>query len=242
QALALDYERCRSPGDRAMSAIPVIQPSFAAGELSPFLYGRVDLAKFHVGARTLQNFFVHAHGGVSNRPGTRFIGEVDDSSARHRLLPFQFRTLPEGQTYVLVFGDKTMQVAMQSGSDWGFVTEEPRQIQAITRANPGVIEIDGHGFASGDRVALSGIVGMTQLDGRTVTVAVIDSNRVSIDVDTTGFGPWISGGAAARLYSLPTPYAADDLALLKYVQSADTMTLTHPTYSARKLTRAGHAI
>src|SRR6185503_11286850 len=229
-------------GGRGMTAIPVIQPSFAAGELSPFLYGRVDLAKFHVGARTLQNFFVHAHGGVSNRPGTRFIGEVDDSSARHRLIPFQFRTLPEGQTYVLVFGDKTMQVAMQSGSDWGFVTEEPRDIQAITRANPGVIEIDGHGFANGDRVALSGIVGMTQLDSRTVTVTTIDSNHVSIGLDTSGFDLWLSGGTAARLFSLPTPYAAGDLPLLKYVQSADTMTLTHPTYSARKLTRAGHAL
>ena len=108
-----------------MTAIPVIQPSFAAGELSPFLYGRVDLAKFHVGARTMLNFLVHAHGGASNRPGTRFVGEVDDSSARHRLIPFQFRTLPSGQTYVLAFGDKTMQVAMQSGpgsgADWGFV-------------------------------------------------------------------------------------------------------------------------
>ncbi|HEY4171339.1 MAG TPA: ubiquitin-activating E1 FCCH domain-containing protein [Reyranella sp.] len=229
-----------------MSAIPVIQPSFAAGELSPFLYGRVDLAKFHVGARTLQNFFVHAHGGVSNRPGTRFIGEVDDSSARHRLIPFQFRTLPAGQTYVLVFGDKTMQVAMQSGAksaaSWGFVTEAPRQIQAITRANPGVIEIDGHGFATGDRILLSGIAGMTRLNGRTVTVTVIDGNLVSIGIDTTGFDPWVSGGAAARLFSLPTPYADADLPLLKYVQSADTMTLTHPKYSARKLTRAGHAL
>ena len=60
-----------------MSALPVVQPSFAAGELSPFLYGRVDLGKFRVGARTLSNFFVHAQGGASNRPGTRFIGEVD---------------------------------------------------------------------------------------------------------------------------------------------------------------------
>ena len=59
-----------------MTTLPLIQPSFAAGELSPFLHGRVDLAKFHVGARTLQNFFVHPHGGASNRPGTRFIGEV----------------------------------------------------------------------------------------------------------------------------------------------------------------------
>jgi hypothetical protein len=229
-----------------MTALPVIQPSFAAGELSPFLYGRVDLAKFHVGARTLQNFFVHAHGGASNRPGTRFIGEVDDSSAPHRLIPFQFRTLPAGQTYVLVFGDKTMQVAMQSstdqGAEWGFVTEAPKAIVAISRANPGVIQIAAHGFSTGDRIALSAIAGMVQLNGRTVTVTVVDANHLSIGIDTTNFAASASGGQAARLFSLPTPYAADDLALLKYVQSADTMTLTHPKYSARKLTRAGHAI
>lgn len=236
-----------------MSAIPIIQPSFAAGELSPFLYGRVDLAKFHVGARTLQNFFVHAHGGVSNRPGTRFIGEVDDSSARHRLIPFQFRTLPAGQTYVLVFGDRTMQVAMQSGTNsdakWGFVTETAKSIKGITNANPGVIQVDAHGFSTGDRILLSDIVGMIQLNGRTVTVTRLDADHVSIGIDTTGFDPWMvpqppedSNGEAARLFGLPTPYAADDLALLKYVQSADTMTLTHPKYSARKLTRSGHAI
>lgn len=155
-----------------MSAAPVIQPSFAAGELSPFLYGRVDLGKFHVGARTLRNFFVHPHGGVSNRPGTRWIGEVDDSSRRHRLIPFEFRTLPNppGQTYVLVFGHLTMQVAMWDGSGWGFV-----------EISPGTI------------------------------------------------------------FTLATPYAADDLPLLKYVQSADTMTLTHPAYAVRKLSRSGHA-
>jgi hypothetical protein len=226
-----------------MSAIPVIQPSFAAGELSPFLYGRVDLAKFHVGARTLQNFFVHAHGGVSNRPGTRFVGEVDDSTRRHRLIPFQFRTLPAGQTYVLVFGDRTMQVAMQSGTTgWGFVTETPKAIVAISQTNPGVLQVTAHGFTTGDRIALSGIGGMIQLNGRTVTVTVVDADRVSIGIDTTGFDAWISGGTAARVFSLPTPYASADLPLLKYVQSADTMTLTHPRYSARKLTRADHAI
>jgi hypothetical protein len=150
--------------------IPVLQPSFAAGELSPFLYGRVDLAKFRVGCRTLLNWIVHAHGGASNRPGTHFIGEVDDSTARHRLIPFSFRTLPAGQTYILVFGDRTLQVAMFDGIGWGFVESRP-----------------------GVRVTLA------------------------------------------------TPYAAADLPLLKVVQSADTMTLTHPAYAARKLTRSGHA-
>src|SRR4051794_7060776 len=113
-----------------MATVPVIQPSFAAGELSPFLYGRVDLGKFRVGARTLSNFFVHAHGGASNRPGTRFVGELDDSGKRHRLIPFQFRTLPAGQTYVLVFGHQTMQVAMANNTagalSGGFVGTNPR--------------------------------------------------------------------------------------------------------------------
>ena len=153
-----------------MSTLNVIQPSFAAGELSPFLYGRIDLAKFHVGARTMQNFFVHPHGGASNRPGTRYVGEVDDSTKRHRLIPFQFRTLPAGQTYALVFGDKTMQVVLFNNGAPGFVEDTP-----------------GH------------------------------------------------------IYTLATPYAAADLPLLKHVQSADTMTLTHAAYPPMKLTRTGHA-
>jgi hypothetical protein len=104
-----------------MPVVNTIQPSFASGELSPFLYGRVDLAKFHVGCRTLQNFLVHPHGGASNRPGTRFVGEVDDSTKRHRLIPFQFRTLPAGQTYALVFGNLTMQVVLFNNGAPGFV-------------------------------------------------------------------------------------------------------------------------
>jgi hypothetical protein len=224
-----------------MSAIPVIQPSFAAGELSPFLYGRVDLAKFRVGARTLRNFFVHPHGGASNRPGTRFIGEVDNSGARHRLIPFEFRTLPAGQSYVLVFGHRTMQAAMWNGTSWGFVLEAAKTITAITRATPGVIQSSSHGYATGDRVSLDGIAGMTQLNGRVVTLTRIDANSFSIGLDTTGFGTYVSGGNAARLFSLATPYDADDLPLLKYVQSADTMTLTHPAYAARRLARTGHA-
>lgn len=153
-----------------MNTISVIKPSFAAGELSPLLYGRVDLAKYQVGVRTMRNFFVHPQGGASNRPGTRFVGEVADSAVRHRLIPFQFRTAPAGQTYVLVFGPYTMQVAMMGEEGPGFV-----------ESAPGV------------------------------------------------------------RFTLATPYAAADLARLKYVQSADTMTLTHPGHAPRSLTRTGHA-
>lgn len=90
-------------------AAPLIQPSFAAGELSPSLYARVDLAKFHVGAALLRNYFVDYRGGVSNRAGTLFVGEVLDSFQAVRLIPFQFSTT---QSYVLVFGNLTMQVVI----------------------------------------------------------------------------------------------------------------------------------
>src|SRR5260370_19921785 len=111
-----------------MTTIPVIQPSFAAGELSPFLYGRVDLAKFHVGCRTLLNFLVHPHGGASNRPGTRFVGEVDNSAYRHLLIPFRFRSSPSGQNYGLVFGHMTMQVVMLNNGEPSFVQYRPEHI------------------------------------------------------------------------------------------------------------------
>ena len=83
------------------------QTSFTAGELSPSVYGRVDLARYYSGLKTCRNFIVRPHGGVANRPGFRFVAAVDDSSYRHRLIPFQFNTT---QTYVLVFGHLTMRV------------------------------------------------------------------------------------------------------------------------------------
>lgn len=79
------------------------QVSFAAGELAPSLWGREDLAKYAVGVRTLKNFTVHPHGGVSNRAGMRFISEVKNSGKSVRLVPFEYS---DADAYVLEFGDR----------------------------------------------------------------------------------------------------------------------------------------
>jgi hypothetical protein len=50
--------------------------NFSAGELSPRLGGRVDLAKYSNGLSLLENMFIHPHGGASRRSGFRFIREV----------------------------------------------------------------------------------------------------------------------------------------------------------------------
>jgi hypothetical protein len=67
-------------------------------------------------------------------------------------------------------------------------------ITAITRANPGVVTCPLHNLQSNVQVAFSGINGMTQLNGQTVTITVVDPNTFSIGIDTTGYGAWTSGG------------------------------------------------
>jgi len=44
----------------------------------------------------------------------------------------------------------------------------------------------------------------------------------------------------ARIFQMDTPYAAADLFLLKFTQSADVMTITHPRYAPRELRRLAH--
>ncbi len=214
--------------------MPVVLPSFAAGELSPALHGRVDLAKYQVGLATCLNWFIHPFGGASTRAGTAWVGAVLNSNKRSRLIPFAFNT---EQTYVLEFGDQQMRVIKEGG----YVLEAAGTITGITQNNPGVVTLASHGYSTGDRIFLDEIEGMTELNRRSVDITVLTGNTFAIGLDTSGFDAWTSGGTAARIYTLAMPYVTADLARLKYVQSADTMTLTHPSYAPRNLTRTGHA-
>lgn len=84
-----------------MGRVNYIQTSFTAGELSPRLYGQVNLDKYRNGCRTIENFIIMPHGGLTRRPGTYFVQEVKDSTKTTRLLPFEFST---EQTYIIEFG------------------------------------------------------------------------------------------------------------------------------------------
>ena len=90
----------------------VLQPTFAAGELSPSASARTDIARYYTGLKLCRNFMVMPYGGVRNRAGTRLVAEVKDSTKRCRLIPFQFNDV---QTYVLAFGDLNMRVIKDGG-------------------------------------------------------------------------------------------------------------------------------
>lgn len=136
----------------------LLQSSFTGGEISPALYARTDLARYATSLRTCRNFLVRPYGGVDNRPGTRFIAEVKDSSAAVRLLKFSFSA---DQNYVLEFGDLYIRI-----------------------------------YRDGAQLA--------------------------------------SGGSPVEVV---TPYATADLDRLRFVQSADVMTLVHPDHAPRELRR-----
>ena len=214
---------------------PLILPSFAAGELSPALHGRVDLAKYQVGLATCLNWFIHPFGGASTRAGTEFVGEVVDSAVRSRLIAFQFNT---AETYVLEFAHQKMRVIRNGG----YVLEASVAISGVTRANPGIVTTAApHGLGNGDHVWIEGAAGMSAINRRRFTVAGATATTFELgDTDTSTWDAWTSGGMTARFYTLVTPYVSADLPFLKFVQSADTMTLTHPGYAPRNLTRASH--
>lgn len=80
-----------------------IQTNFTAGQLSPDMYGRTDVAKYNNGVAVLKDFIVKKQGGIFRRPPTTYAAPTKDSGAKKsRLIAFRFSTL---QAYVLEFGD-----------------------------------------------------------------------------------------------------------------------------------------
>lgn len=56
--------------------IYLIQPSFAAGEISPYVANRMDLDKYKSALLTAQNLVIRPFGGCYRRQGSEFIGQV----------------------------------------------------------------------------------------------------------------------------------------------------------------------
>ena len=89
-----------------------IQTNFTAGELSPRLYGRVDLARYHNGLAALENMIIMPHGGVTRRTGARYAATAKIAGRKIRLIPFEFST---SQAYVLEFGHQYIRFYMDGG-------------------------------------------------------------------------------------------------------------------------------
>lgn len=217
-----------------MARAALISTSFSNGEISPLLYGRPDLSQYQNSVRALENFIVTPQGAITRRPGTYFVNEVKNSAHNTRLISFQYSTI---QSYILEFGDQYIRFYKDNGA----ILEAAKNITGLTKANPGVVTSNAHGFSNGDSVYITGVGGMTQVNGRFFTVANVTTNTFELSgVDTSAYTTYTSGGTVARVYTLATTYLHTDVDNLYVTQSADTMYICHPSYPPKKLTRSGH--
>lgn len=181
-----------------------------------------------------KNWIVSRQGGLIRRPGFVHLHTLRDSSEKGRLVEFEFN---EEQAYCLIFNDSFIRFATAGG----IVTATAQNITGISKNNPGVVTYSGTDtYANGDRVLISGVVGMVEVNNREFTVANVDTGNNTFElsgVDTSGYTTYSSAGTVAEIYEIASPYAEADLFDLQFAQAGDTVYIAHPDYAPRKLVR-----
>jgi hypothetical protein len=179
--------------------IPIM--NFSKGELSPELHARTDVAAYQAGAKRVRNFLILKYGGLTKRPGTRFVGEAYDQTQPCRLAPFQFSIT---QSYALEMGQGYMRPIALGG----FILNEALAVTGVTNAVNAQVSAAYHGYAVGDQVYFppGTIQGMTEINGRIAkVVAVVNAGAFKIDLDTTGFGTFTGSTEGVTRPGPPDP-------------------------------------
>ena len=71
-----------------------------------------------------------------------------------------------------------------------------RPITAITQAAQAVLTVGTNTFVVGESVHVSGVSGMTQINGRRAQVVARTTNTITLDINSTAFSAYTSGGTA----------------------------------------------
>ncbi|TWC50119.1 hypothetical protein FBY04_12012 [Pseudomonas sp. SJZ080] len=95
-----------------MARYTLNQTNFTAGELSPRMLGRVDIARYQNGAEIIENAWPLVHGGCTRRDGTLFAAAAKFAAKRARLIPYVFN---KSQAYMCEFGDLYVRVYYPNG-------------------------------------------------------------------------------------------------------------------------------
>jgi len=195
-----------------MSKASPIQTSFNAGEFSPTLEGRVDVAKYASSCQNIINFVPMVQGPAKRRSGTRFVTEVKDSDVQTWLLRFEFS---EDQAYILELGDYYIR----------FYTNHAQLVTGSVTA-----WLTGTAYVVGDLRTNGGISYYCEEAHTSGTFAT-----------DLAAGKWYALSGAIYEIPSPYAAAdlTDSLGQLRLrtVQSADVVYMVHPDYPPQKLQR-----
>ncbi len=147
-------------------SVPLIKTSFISGEVSPAMFGHVDLARMQSAASTMRNGWPSFHGGYYSRAGTALVGFSKQTGRQvpPRLLPFQFSI---NQGLALEFGNFYMRVIL----DGAFVSDVQSNLTSVSNSNPCVIGFSGTGAAAASAVPITAGVTQSYAPGEQVTLA-----------------------------------------------------------------------
>lgn len=73
-------------------------------------------------------------------------------------------------------------------------TNKTGSVTAITKAAAAVLTVGSHTFVVGDSVAVSGVAGMTQINGLRALVTAISGTTITVAINSTAFSTYTSGG------------------------------------------------
>ena len=92
-------------------------------------------------------------------------------------------------------------------------------ITGVSQAASAVVTVASHAFYPGDVVYITGVVGMTQLNGNSYTVTAVTATTITLNVNSTSFTAWSSGGTIQKnnasggiadfSFNTPNRYAGD---------------------------------
>lgn len=183
--------------------------SFAGGEITPELAGRLDLTKYQTGLALARNFITLPHGPATRRPGFEFIRAAGNSTQLVRIIPFTFSA---DQTAVLEFGHQYIRFHIGGAT---LLSPTPAAWLTATAYTVGALVAQG--------------------GSKYYCTTAHTSGTFATDLAA---GKWYLLPASGE-YQIPTPFAGADLFDLHYTQSADVITITHPGYATRELKRLG---
>ena len=193
--------------------------SFAGGEITPEMFGRIDLTKYQTGLALCKNFLVLPHGPITRRPGTDYVNEARDSTAAVRLVSFAYSA---SQTMVLEFSNLKLRFHTN-----GQTLLEANQTIGSIAGN--TVNLVAHNYVAGDWVYIG---------TRYYIVATAAANSFTVTTLAGATGA-PSGTTVARVYTVTTPYTAAMLPTLRFAQNADVLTISTNSTFTRELRRLG---
>lgn len=215
-----------------MTAAEASYPDFSAGEISPRMYGRFDTKVFYQGARRVENFVTQITGPAYYRTGSMFAAKTAGNSKAFLWL-FKFT---DSLSFVLEFTNQKLRFYRNNGR----VTETAQAITGITKANPAVVTYSGaDNYSNGDSVFVTGVVGMTEVNGKEFTVVNVNTGANTFElsgINSTSYGTYTSGGEVAVITEITTPWLTAELFDLKFAQKGVDLYVVHPSHNPKKIT------